>query len=106
LRSHLGGASAEAGITEAYVKELFMKIGDLEPGEFLLFSPTALLDVVQGTTKRLHFGHKVVRTRLRISEDAGKSRMASEHEGSTSSLIPSMQHLSVGPLLRSESVAD
>ena len=76
LRAHLGGASAEAGITDAEMKDLFIKVGDLEPGEFLLFSPTALLDVVNGTTKRLHFDHKVVRTRLRISEDAGKSKMA------------------------------
>jgi hypothetical protein len=76
LRSHLGGASAEAGIDDDGAKKIFKEIGKLRVGESLRFSPTALLDVEDGEVKRLDFGRKILKTRKRISDDAGESKLA------------------------------
>jgi hypothetical protein len=78
LRGHLGGASAEAGVDENEVKEIFEQIGKLRVGESLLFSPTALLDVDDKEIKSLNFGRKMLKTRKRISDDAGKSKLAQD----------------------------
>jgi hypothetical protein len=76
LRTHLGGASAEAGVGEEDVKELFKQIGRLDVGQSVVFSPTALLHHNGGAVQTLEFGWKLMRTRTRISKDAGRSQLA------------------------------
>lgn len=78
LRSHLGGASAEAGVSETTACELFRTIGNLEAGESMFFCPTGLVVREDGEIGSQSFEHKILKTRLRLSKDAGKSRMAQD----------------------------
>jgi hypothetical protein len=78
LRSHLGGASAEAGVSEMTACELFRIIGNLESGESMFFCPTGLVVGEDGQIRSLNFEHKILKTRLRLSRDAGKSRLAQD----------------------------
>ena len=78
LRSHLGGASVEAGVSEDAAIKLFRKIGELESGESMFFCPTALVHGPDCVVESLNFRHKIMKTRLRLSDDAGKSRLAQE----------------------------
>lgn len=58
--------------------ELFSDIVRLKVGESLLFCPTAALKVEDGRIVRLDEYHVKFRTRQRVTEDGGKSKMANE----------------------------
>ncbi|KAF2421129.1 hypothetical protein EJ08DRAFT_597742 [Tothia fuscella] len=76
LRSHLRGASVEAGFSQQDLYEMFDAIGNLRTGESLLFSGSAVLDVHESQIMRLGKGHKHVQTRPRISADGGMDHTA------------------------------
>ncbi|KAI9766483.1 MAG: hypothetical protein M1835_007179 [Candelina submexicana] len=86
LEAHLAGASALSGDGEKRnIKKIFKTIVDLNVGEALLFSPSAMLDVANDNLENRHdegrlvkLGTKYlkVRIRKRITADGGKSVMA------------------------------
>ncbi len=54
-----------------------MEIVELEPGEALMFSPSAMLEPVEGEApRRLGMEWLKVRVRRRLTEDGGKSILA------------------------------
>ena len=54
-----------------------MEIVELEPGEALIFSPSAMLEAVEGKAPRnLGMEWLKVRVRRRLTEDGGKSILA------------------------------
>lgn len=79
LGQHLAGIE---GDSKRDLKEVFQNIVELEPGQALLFSPSAMLDVVGGpggNGKRgrpLGTGYVKMRIRDRLTVDGGKSIMA------------------------------
>ena len=79
LQKHLAGASKFTQEPEDKgkgVRELFDKIVNLNVGESLLFSPIAILDLVDGRPQKLWTAHVTFRTRTRLTSDDGKSVMA------------------------------
>lgn len=74
LKAHLAGVS-DLGDDDAQqnIKEIFRTIVNLETGQALLFSPTALLDVTDSGPKKLGTRHVKMRVRKRITADGGKS---------------------------------
>jgi len=77
LQGHLAGASMLGGeVTKTDIQELFKDIVNLNVGEHLLFSPSAMLDVVDGKATKLGMNHVKCKTRPRITADGGRSIMA------------------------------
>ena len=80
LRDHLAGVSTlnEPGVAEKRdVRSVFAEIVELEPGEALIFSPSAMLELVKGKAPRkLGLDWLKVRIRRRLTEDGGKSILA------------------------------
>ena len=84
LKSHLAGVSPFEDDTQGRdVKQIFNKIVNLEAGEALLFSPSAILalegegeDGAVLKTKKLGLGYLKMRVRARLTADGGRSVMA------------------------------
>lgn len=89
LKGHLAGASMAAGNTGSDLHDLFKEIVNLNVGESLLFSPSAMLDVANGKSpsgdQRANSGEKIaklgmdhlkLKTRPRLTADGGRSIMA------------------------------
>ncbi|KAL8885114.1 MAG: hypothetical protein Q9192_006703, partial [Flavoplaca navasiana] len=80
LCDHLAGVSTlnEQGVaTKRDVRSIFVEIVELEPGEALMFSPSAMLELVEGETlTKLGMQWLKVRVRRRLTEDGGKSILA------------------------------
>ena len=84
LRSHLAALSHEESNPTQSARIIFSEIVKLRVGEALLFSPSAILGVgddvpagVEKELKRLGTGYLKIRVRARLTEDGGKSIMAS-----------------------------
>jgi hypothetical protein len=82
LKSHLAGVSVEGEASKRDVGEIFRQIVNLEAGEALLFSPSAMtqLDKDAGLhglkMQKLGLGYVKVRVRQRMTADGGRSIMA------------------------------
>ncbi len=88
LETHLAGASAllGGGGNKRNIREIFETIVNLDVGQALLFSPSAMLRVAaEGTIdgvkseeriEKLGTGYLKVRVRKRITADGGKSILA------------------------------
>ena len=80
LRDHLADVSTldEPGVgTKRNVQSMFVEIVELEPGEALIFSLSAMLEPVEGKAPRkLSMGWLKVRIRRRLTENGGKSILA------------------------------
>ena len=63
--------------TKRDVRSIFVEIVELEPGEALMFSPSAMLELVEGKAlSKLGMQWLKVRVRRRLTEDGGKSILA------------------------------
>ncbi|KAL8887206.1 MAG: hypothetical protein Q9215_005192 [Flavoplaca cf. flavocitrina] len=80
LCGHLAGVSTlnEHGVTtKRDARSIFVEIVELEPGEALMFSPSAMLELVEGKAlSKLGMQWLKVRVRRRLTEDGGKSILA------------------------------
>lgn len=84
LKKHLAAASSSAGNGKQDVEALFREIVQLNVGESLLFSPTAMLDVTTtgqddgtpGAIERLGLAKVHFKTRPRLTSDGGRSAEA------------------------------
>ena len=85
LKSHLAGVSPFSIEDQGRdIKEIFAKIVELEAGEALLFSPSMILNIMEGNatettafqTKKLGTGYAKIRVRKRLTADGGRSIMA------------------------------
>ncbi|KAF2718430.1 hypothetical protein K431DRAFT_296962 [Polychaeton citri CBS 116435] len=77
LRAHLAGASL-ATLSDIEQNELFGEIVGLHAGEAYVFSPSSYVCVDDDDeVKRLDSGLLKVKTRLRLTHDAGESHIAS-----------------------------
>ena len=86
LRKHLAGISNLDSETARDTKRILKKIVQLEAGEALLFSPTALVDLVkhdsisgmkaEPTVAKLGMAYLKIRVRKRLTADGGGSIMA------------------------------
>lgn len=79
LQKHLAGASKYISDPDAKgrdAQELFDEIVNLNVGESLLFSPSAMMDVVEGVPRKLGTNHIRFKTRMRLTADGGRSIMA------------------------------
>lgn len=80
LRTHLAGASGEDSESRAGkrrdVESIFKSIVNLNVGEALMFSPSAMLDVKDGLVSKLGMGFLKVRVRKRLTADGGRSVLA------------------------------
>ncbi|KAL9028993.1 MAG: hypothetical protein Q9196_002714 [Gyalolechia fulgens] len=80
LGNHLAGVStlSELGAaTKRDVQKIFVEIVELEPGDALIFSPAAMLEPVEGgPSRKLGIEWLKVRVRRRLTEDGGKSILA------------------------------
>ena len=86
LRKHLAGVSGLDDGSERDIKTILKQIVQLGAGEALLFSPTAMLDLVkqrsssesetEATVEKLGMAYVKMRVRKRLTADGGKSIMA------------------------------
>lgn len=79
LRKHLAGASLLGERSETAnetLRQLFNSIINLNVGESLLFSPNAMLNIVDGVPEKLGTEHIKFKTRKRITNDGGMSILA------------------------------
>ncbi|MCJ1437268.1 hypothetical protein MMC27_006654 [Xylographa pallens] len=86
LRKHLAGVSGLDGESGRDIKTILRKIVQLEAGEALLFSPTAIVDLVKPRSlsesdpepivEKLGMAYLKIRVRKRLTADGGKSIMA------------------------------
>ena len=80
LREHLAGVSTLdelEGATKRDARSIFAEIVELEPGEALMFSPSAVLELVDGEAPRkLGMEWLKVQVRKRLTEDGGRSILA------------------------------
>ena len=80
LREHLAGVSTLdelGGVMKRDGRSIFSEIVELEPGEALMFSPSAMLETVEGEAPRkLGMEWLKVRFRRRLTEDGGRSILA------------------------------
>lgn len=74
IRDHLAGAAKAS--SEEGSSAIFETIVNLDVGESLLFSPSAMLDVVDGRATKLGTRYVRFKTRPRLSDDGGKSVLA------------------------------
>lgn len=76
LRKHLASVSTLDEM-EGRHSSTFVEIVDLEPGEALIFCPSAMLEPVENKApKKLGMGWLKVRVRRRLTEDGGRSILA------------------------------
>lgn len=81
IKGHLGGASSLVAEKEEQ-KGIMNTIIGLDTGESLLFSPSSYLLLHEGQAVKLGSGYLRMKTRLRVGEDGGESKMArAEGEG-------------------------
>lgn len=83
IKNHLGGASSLTATKEEQ-KDMMNNIMGLGTGESLLFSPSSHLVVVEGKARKLEMGYLFMKTRLRVGEDGGMSKMARVEAGKAS----------------------
>ncbi|MCJ1285385.1 hypothetical protein MMC26_004725 [Xylographa opegraphella] len=86
LRKHLAGVSGLDGEAGRDVRTILKQIVQLEVGEALLFSPTAMVDLVRhgsssapegkSVIEKLGMAYLKIRVRKRLTADGGKSIMA------------------------------
>ena len=80
LCDHLAGITTldETGVaTKRDVRSIFVEIVELEPGEALIFSPSAMLELAEGgTPRKLGLQWLKVSVRRRLTVDGGKSILA------------------------------
>lgn len=80
LREHLAGVSTAeelGGVTKRDARSIFAEIVELEPGEALMFCPSAVLDWVEDEAPRkLGMEWLKIRIRRRLTEDGGRSILA------------------------------
>ena len=82
LRSHLAGVSVGGETSKRDVSGIFQKIADLNAGQALLFSPSAMLGVDQDSNEarlemqKLGIGYAKVQVRMRLTADGGRSILA------------------------------
>ena len=80
LREHLAGVSTAeelGGTTKRDARSIFAEIVELEPGEALMFCPSAVLELVEGEApKNLGMDWLKIRVRRRLTEDGGRSILA------------------------------
>ncbi|KAL9120238.1 MAG: hypothetical protein Q9187_003204, partial [Circinaria calcarea] len=85
LQTHLAGASDIEDETKRNIMEIFKTVVNLEAGEALLFSPAAMLDLVNGNVRervagkmatKLGMHYIKMRVRKRLTADGGKSILA------------------------------
>jgi len=85
LKSHLAGASTIGAGSDRNLEEIFHAVVDLDPGEALLFSPSAMLrikeeldesGVVTKKASKLGMRYLKVRVRQRLTADGGRSILA------------------------------
>lgn len=80
LREHLAGVTTLndlEGTTKRNVRSMFGEIVELEPGDALMFSPSAMLEPLEGQVPRkLGMEWLKVRVRRRLTEDGGRSILA------------------------------
>ena len=87
LRGHLAGidvvdeTGAAAGAKQRDARSIFVEIVELEPGEALIFCPSAVLELSMQDGKaprKLGMGWLKVKVRRRLTEDGGKSILATK----------------------------
>ena len=85
LKTHLAGISKSDESSERDIKEIFKTIVNLEAGQALLFSPSAILDLandhddddyIQLKPKKLGLRYVKMRVRQRLTADGGRSLLA------------------------------
>lgn len=81
LKSHLAGVSTEGDGSKRDVTEIFKQIVNLNAGQALLFSPSAMLGVEDGRKtdlrmKKMGTGHVMIQVRKRLTADGGRSILA------------------------------
>lgn len=82
LKSHLAGVSVEGEASTRDVGVIFRQIVNLEAGEALLFSPSAMIQPDEDAglhglkMQKLGLGYIKVRVRQRMTADGGRSVMA------------------------------
>ena len=80
LREHLAGVSTAEGLggeTKRDARSIFAEIVELEPGEALMFCPSAVLDWIEGEApSKLGMEWLKIRVRRRLTEDGGRSILA------------------------------
>lgn len=85
LKSHLAGISDNEESSQRDVSEIFKEIVNLEAGQALLFSPSAILDTVNDQEgdgsinlrpKKLGLRYVKLRVRKRLTADGGRSILA------------------------------
>lgn len=82
LKSHLAGVSSEGESSKRDVGEIFRQIVNLDAGQALLFSPSAMLGVdgysdhQHLSMKKLGTGYVKMRVRQRLTTDGGRSILA------------------------------
>ena len=85
LKTHLAGVSNEDESSGRDIKEIFRTIVNLEAGQALVFSPSAILDLandqkesdyVKLKAKRLGLQYVKMRVRQRLTADGGRSIQA------------------------------
>ena len=82
LKSHLAGLSVEGETSKRDIADIFKHIINLEAGQALLFSPSAMtgLDPKADTNRlkmqKLGVGYLKIGVRARITEDGGRSILA------------------------------
>ena len=85
LKSHLAGISVGDESSERDLKEIFETIVNLEAGQALLFSPSAMLDLANDLgesnspivkAKKLGLRYVKMRVRKRLTADGGRSILA------------------------------
>jgi hypothetical protein len=81
LKKHVAGLFlSEDGNQGSGMKEtdrtLFQRIVQLDVGESLLFCPTAAVGIAGGKIKRMVAGLERFKTRKRVTEDGGKTKLA------------------------------
>jgi hypothetical protein len=82
LKSHLAGVADEGDSSKRDVVEIFKRIVNLEAGEALLFSPSAMTGPDKDAShlslrmQKLGMGYVKVRVRKRLTADGGRSILA------------------------------
>lgn len=85
LKSHLAGISSTEGSSSRDIKQIFQLIVNLEAGQALLFSPSAILDVDDESTaedalvsrvQKLGLRYVKMKVRERLTVDGGRSILA------------------------------
>ena len=83
LKSHLAGVAGVCDESKRDIKEIFRTIVNLDVGEALLFSPSAMLKVAEGVgskdkelVQKLGMAYVKMRVRKRLTADGGRSILA------------------------------